>query len=49
MEIVLVVVLGIALAVLSAVLVKRWDKRNRSRYPERGSHKFFEMNREKRG
>lgn len=48
MEIVLLVVLGVALAVLSAGLVRRWDKANRRRWPDRGSRKFFEINREKR-
>ena len=40
-----VIVLGVALAVLSMVLVRRWNRQNRVKYPDRISNKFFEINR----
>lgn len=43
-------VVGMALVILCAELVRRWSRENRAKYPERfsGSHRFFEINREPR-
>ena len=46
--IVLAVAIGVVLAVLVTVLVRKWNRENRERYPERVSNKFFEINREPR-
>ena len=46
--IVVLIVVGVVLLTLAAVLVRRWDKTNRRRYPDRASDKFFEINRNKR-
>lgn len=45
---VLVVVVGVALAILVTVLVRKWNRENRERYPDRVSNKFFEINRQPR-
>ncbi|SLK00956.1 hypothetical protein [Arthrobacter sp. P2b] len=41
---------GVALVILCAALVRRWNRENRAKYPERfsGSHGSFEINREPR-
>jgi hypothetical protein len=40
-----VIALGVALLALSVVLVRRWNRKNRVKYPERISNRFFEINR----
>lgn len=44
----IVVVVGVALAALSVVLVRRWNRQNARRYPGRVSSRRFEINREPR-
>jgi len=40
------VAVGIYLAILSAILIRRWNRENREKYPDRfPSGKFFEINR----
>lgn len=41
---------GAALVIVCVVLVRRWNRENRVKYPERfsGSHRFFEINRRPR-
>jgi hypothetical protein len=40
------VAVGIYLAILSAILIRRWNRENRAKYPDRfSSGKLFEINR----
>ncbi|WP_406636961.1 hypothetical protein [Pseudarthrobacter quantipunctorum] len=43
-------VVGMALVILCAALVRRWSRENRAKYPERfsGPRRFFAINREPR-
>lgn len=40
----------VLVVILSVMLIRRWNRENRAKYPERfsGSHRFFEINREPR-
>jgi heme/copper-type cytochrome/quinol oxidase subunit 2 len=44
---IIVVVVGVVLLALAAVLVRRWNRENRAKYPERfsGPRRFLEINR----
>lgn len=45
---ILLALLGVAVIALSIALIRRWNRENRAKYPERVSPKFFEINREPR-
>lgn len=47
---IIMAVVGAALVILCVLLVRRWNRENRAKYPERfsGSHRFFEINRRPR-
>lgn len=45
---IIVAVVGVALAALATVLVRRWNKQNAKRYPDRVSSRRFAINREPR-
>lgn len=45
----MVAIVGLVITVvLSVALVRRWNRENRRRYPERVSSRFFEINRKPR-
>lgn len=45
----MVAIIGlVTTVVLTAALVRRWNRENRRRYPERASSRFFEINRKPR-
>ena len=45
---VIVTVVGVALIALSVALIRRWNRENRRRYPDRVSSRRFEINRKPR-
>ena len=45
---VLLVVVGVVLVILTTVLVRKWNRENRAKYPERVTGKFFQINRQPR-
>ena len=46
---IIVIVVGVVLLALSVVLVRRWNRENKEKYPDRHTPgKFFEINREPR-
>lgn len=42
---ILVIVVGLYLAVLTVILVRRWNRENREKYPDRYNGRFFQINR----
>lgn len=44
---IILIVVGVVLLTLSVVLIRRWNRENRAKYPERfsGSRRFLEINR----
>ena len=45
---IVVAVVGVALAALTAALVRHWNRQNARRYPDRVSSRRFAINREPR-